>query len=236
MTASSEVISPEDTRQAQLDSLAASIVLHHHAVQGHARATLDHVIACGEDLIQARNIVPQGQWRAWLRENVGLDKGTVGMYQRIATFSDELRAAGIDKVQAAREYVRDHDLILSISNTGRATPPEIVLEIRALGEQGLSHRKIGRQLGVGKTSVGRILRNERHKGKDTPRSRNPRLRRKRVAIDDDMIEGMAMWLCAAFDQFPQDVSDEVRHLALEALGSAFQYVGIAQIAADKEKP
>lgn len=228
MTASSEVISPEDARQAQLDTLATSILEHHRAIQGHARLTLEHVIACGEDLAQARSIVPKGQWQAWASENVGLNKATVGMYQRIATFSDELRSAGIDGIQAARDYVRDHDLTVSISNTGRAIRPEIVLEIRKLSEQGLTQRKIAEEVGVYRKTVGRIQRGERH---SEPRKHNPRLRRKQVAIDDDMIEGMALWLCAAFDQFPQDVTDEVRNLALEALGSAFRYVGITKAAA-----
>lgn len=88
-----------------LDALARSINEHHRLAGSYARATLEHVVACGEALMEARTQVPEGQWRAWLRENVTLDTATVAMYVRLATFAGELRSAGVTSVQAAREYV-----------------------------------------------------------------------------------------------------------------------------------
>lgn len=88
-------------------------------------------------------------------------------------------------------YVREHDLTVSISNTGRGLSREVVLEVRTLLEAGVPGRQVARQLGIGHTSVDRIRSGERHRD-DQPSRRAPRA--PRVGITDEMIEGMARWL------------------------------------------
>lgn len=203
-------------RTNRLGVLAANIVKHHALVHGHVRSTLEHVLACGEALNEARGMVPQGQWRSWLRENVSLETSTAKMYCRLACYRDELRKAGVDSVQAARDYVQQNGLTMAV--TGGVLSDDTVLQIRVMRKQGISQRNVARALGVGRTTVQEIEAGRRH----TPKGPSglEAVRPGRSEITDDMIEGMARWLV---EHGAGPLTDRIRTRATEALQAALSY-------------
>lgn len=54
---------------ARLVTLADDANREHEAVAAHVHAALAHAIAAGEFLLQARELVPRGQWEAWVYKN-----------------------------------------------------------------------------------------------------------------------------------------------------------------------
>lgn len=201
-----------------LAALARVANEEHEAARGYARKTLDHAVACGEAILEARSMVGEGQWQAWMRANLTMEITTANMYARLANYSAELRAAGVTSIQAARDYVRTHGLRMEmVVWTGLSEVA--VAQIRMRSAQGRSQSEIASEIGVHKGTVGKILRGERHAPRKAQESFGRR--RRRVPIEDYMIEGLARWLCTRFAaRFPNGVNDEVREEALAALAAA----------------
>ncbi len=78
----------------------------HRACELAARSAVEHAVRCGELLLEAREeLVPTGEWEAWLRENFDGSLVQAWRYQRLAReYSDDLsRVKGESLRSALRE-------------------------------------------------------------------------------------------------------------------------------------
>jgi DUF3102 family protein len=66
-----------------LADLGARINEAHTRAITHAVKSVEHAIACGEMLIEAKAKVPHGQWLPWLRKNIKFGERSAQGYMRI---------------------------------------------------------------------------------------------------------------------------------------------------------
>ena len=82
------------TNQATIDDLAARIVAEHKAVRATMKSTLEHALACGDLLIEAKAKLAHGTWRPWLAEHCALlSERTAQVYISLAKNRTAIRAA-----------------------------------------------------------------------------------------------------------------------------------------------
>jgi hypothetical protein len=74
-----------------LADLAARIRAEHEACGTALRRGLEHAIAAGELLIQAKDQLAHGQWLPWLREHCQIPERTAQLYMRLARHLPEIR-------------------------------------------------------------------------------------------------------------------------------------------------
>jgi hypothetical protein len=68
-----------------LPDLAARIQREHEAVGTGARSALEHAIACGQTLIEAKDQLEHGEWESWLRKHCPqIRPRTASHYMRLA--------------------------------------------------------------------------------------------------------------------------------------------------------
>jgi hypothetical protein len=79
-------------RSNSLADLAARIEAEHKAVAKHLKAGVEHSIAAGRLLIEAKAQFKHGQWLPWLRQNCTMSERTASLYMRLARGADELTA------------------------------------------------------------------------------------------------------------------------------------------------
>src|SRR5918996_452882 len=77
----------------KLDSLAFYIKRNHEWAHDHAHKAVDHALTTGKLLLQAKALVPHGQWGAWLKNNCSLTDRTAQRYMRVARDLPKLDAA-----------------------------------------------------------------------------------------------------------------------------------------------
>jgi Protein of unknown function (DUF3102) len=65
-----------------LPELAARIRAEHEATAAALRTSVEHGIAAGELLIEAKSKVPHGQWLPWLNENCSMSERSASHYRR----------------------------------------------------------------------------------------------------------------------------------------------------------
>jgi hypothetical protein len=92
--------------QPTLPELAALINSELAAADVAFRATVDHAIRAGEYLIQARPMVPYGEWANWTQANLGRHPSGLYSYMRLARYADDVRAGNYDTIAAAVASVR----------------------------------------------------------------------------------------------------------------------------------
>ena len=67
-----------------LPELAARIRAEHEATGDALKSSVEHGIAAGELLIEAKAKVQHGQWLPWLRDNCEMSERTAQLYMRLA--------------------------------------------------------------------------------------------------------------------------------------------------------
>ena len=67
-----------------LADLSARIRVEHHATSAALKSSVEHAMAAGDLLIEAKELVPHGQWLPWLAENCELSERTAQLYMRTA--------------------------------------------------------------------------------------------------------------------------------------------------------
>jgi len=72
----------------RLPELAAKISNAHTGARAAATLSLEHAIAAGAYLIEAKRLLAHGQWAKWLAENVAFSERTASMYMRFARNRD----------------------------------------------------------------------------------------------------------------------------------------------------
>jgi hypothetical protein len=70
-----------------LADLAGRIKTEHEASALALKHGLNHAIACGLLLSEARTLVPHGHWLAWLREHCGMPERSVQRYMKLAAYA-----------------------------------------------------------------------------------------------------------------------------------------------------
>jgi hypothetical protein len=68
-----------------LADLGARINEAHTSAIAHAVKSVEHAVACGQMLLEAKAKVPHGQWLPWLRKNITFGERSAQGYMRIAS-------------------------------------------------------------------------------------------------------------------------------------------------------
>lgn len=68
----------------RLDSLATQINSATKAAEAGARAAITAALAAGNSLIEAKKLVPHGEWETWLTQNCEVAPRTAQAYMRLA--------------------------------------------------------------------------------------------------------------------------------------------------------
>lgn len=103
-------------------TLARQIRQDHEEVTTKGKDILRKAIDIGEASLEARTIVPRGEWTGWLHEHAGLSLSTVYMYEKVA-MGRELILAHLDageplrSLRAAIHYIDNHAI-----GTGTSEP------------------------------------------------------------------------------------------------------------------
>jgi hypothetical protein len=75
-----------------LADLAARIKIEHEATAVALKRSVEHAMAAGNLLIEAKAQVPHGQWLPWLKANCSIPERTAQLYMRLAQRRPELEA------------------------------------------------------------------------------------------------------------------------------------------------
>jgi hypothetical protein len=81
-----------------LTDLAARIRSEHDAATGAMRRTLEHAMAAGDLLLEAKAQLKHGQWGPWLAEHCGVPYSTSALYMKLAR-----RRAEIEQISNVRD-------------------------------------------------------------------------------------------------------------------------------------
>jgi predicted transcriptional regulator len=146
--------------QARLTELVNAINKEHQLAYQASLDVLDHAIRCGEWLIEARRLVPEGSWIKWINSNLTIHGSAAARYVRIATYREQLLSAEKRplSINAAVNYL--HDIDVPVLPRGRAgkRPTFDVDEAKRLRESGMTLHQIGELLGVSDVAVGLQLK------------------------------------------------------------------------------
>jgi Protein of unknown function (DUF3102) len=80
----------ELSQTGRLAALAAGIRAEHQATAASLRRGLEHAMAAGELLIEARALLKHGEWLPWLRDHCALSDRTARLYTRLARNRPEI--------------------------------------------------------------------------------------------------------------------------------------------------
>lgn len=84
--------------ESNLTELAAAANESHLRCEEAARTTLEHAMRAGEALTAAKELVPHGGWRDWLRENVRFSQRTAQLYMNVSREVPRLTGAKAQRV------------------------------------------------------------------------------------------------------------------------------------------
>lgn len=139
----------------QLRAIADRANAEHAEALAAVRSALIHAINCGDALLEARPLVPEGRWMDWLRDNFDGSQASAQQYMRLAFYKEHILGAGEAlQIKSAYTYLRGLPAIDGRARRGRRPPPpeEQVSEARRLREAGMTYDAIGEVLAMsGKT-------------------------------------------------------------------------------------
>jgi hypothetical protein len=84
-------MSNDIARSNSLAVLAARIQQEHAACASALQRGLDHAVAAGKLLIEAKAQIPHGQWLAWLRDHCKIPVRTAQRYMEVAPYAAEIK-------------------------------------------------------------------------------------------------------------------------------------------------
>jgi hypothetical protein len=84
-----------------LADLAARIKTEHGASELALKRGLDHAIACGRLLMEAKTLVPHGHWLPWLREHCGIPERSVQRYMELGAYAADTKSANLADLAVA---------------------------------------------------------------------------------------------------------------------------------------
>lgn len=215
-----------------LDALAKTVRHEHQLVVNAGQKLLEHAVLCGDALVEAKSRVKKGEWQRWVDDNLPMSRHTANFYMRASVHVDVLRENRIDSLTAAKWFLVDRQLTVACDSSPLSD--EQIAQIRALAKEGISQRRIASMVGCAPAAVCVYLNDPEHgkrKRGPKPHGRRPGRKaernRRSLAVTDDLVEGMAIWLCESFASsgYPSEVTDTVRSDAAAALRAAFVYDG-----------
>ena len=90
-------IANDEPSNVTIDDLAARIVAEHKAVRAAMKSTLEHAMACGDLLIEAKAKLEYGKWLPWLAEHcASLSERTAQVYISLAKNRAAIEAKSAD--------------------------------------------------------------------------------------------------------------------------------------------
>jgi N-acetylglutamate synthase/N-acetylornithine aminotransferase len=110
-------------RSNSLTDLAARIRAEHEAAAAALNQGLQHAIAAGKLLIEAKKEIPHGQWLPWLKANCAISERTGQAYMRVARSFGKLDETKTQRVAD----LSFRDALISLASTGlilKQLPPE----------------------------------------------------------------------------------------------------------------
>jgi hypothetical protein len=85
MSNSVTIASPIEGSNYLID-IAARVKIEHQAVAASLKQSVQHAIAAGELLLEAKDQIPHGQWLPWLEQHCGVTPRAAQMYMRVAKY------------------------------------------------------------------------------------------------------------------------------------------------------
>lgn len=142
-----------------LDTLAIVINTEHAACEQSAVDAVQHAVNCGLALLDARAVVPDGEWGPWCTAHLRVGMAMVRVYMNIAEHRELIR--GSRSTSEARRILRalapGGGLTTGRTRRGKHIPDEkkspLVKEAKRLHAQGRSYREIGIELDVARGTV-----------------------------------------------------------------------------------
>jgi hypothetical protein len=153
---------------------------------------LTHAIACGAALIEARELIPEGEWHRWVGNNLDIGTSAAGRLMRIASHRDILMAAESKprSINAAIRYLSQAGTpAASKGGTGRR-PSFDVAEAKRLHGLGMTFKDIGQVLDVSDVAVRRqLVPDATHRAMErTSRARSRRRQQRRERqLDEELL-------------------------------------------------
>jgi hypothetical protein len=97
-----------DAGHNRLAALAVEIKQAHADTLHTARLAAEHAIDCGKLLIEAKELVPHGQWLPWLKANARMSERTAQLYMKVAQSGVKSAMVAVLGLRAAAEAVVLH--------------------------------------------------------------------------------------------------------------------------------
>lgn len=141
----------ETPEEARLRALGETIEREHAAVVSAAESMLSHAIACGEALLAAKEIVPAGEFGAWLDRQMpmGLRKSMCRHYMRLAALKEHVDHEL--SITSNIKLLRGMDPISAGTPRVDAEVKEEALRLHATGQ--FNRAEIARMVGVHKHTI-----------------------------------------------------------------------------------
>lgn len=172
-----EVLPPAES----LSDLIERANREHQLVEESLGEALDHVIKCGEALLEARNnhVAFKG-WNAWADENFKAGSTVASFYMRIAEYRDLVR--DLPNVTQAMKRLQGMPALRRPGYRGYGE--EIREEARTLFAAGMSKAEVARTLGINTGTVSNwvdpeMLRRHRERVREQSRKRREERRLKK---------------------------------------------------------
>jgi hypothetical protein len=106
----------------RLPILAAEINAEHLAAHEAAESALEHAAQCGRLLLEANELLPHGEWLAWLEANTKVVPRQSQKYMRLAQNWD-----GIEEKRTAGSHLSINDALGLIADNGTRISPVLNL-------------------------------------------------------------------------------------------------------------
>jgi predicted transcriptional regulator len=196
---------------APLETLAARIQQEHEATVAAIRSGVEHAIAAGKLLLEAKAQLKRGRWLPWLKDHCKVPARTAQLYmwlaehdpnaQRVADLP--LRRAVLKLQQLDRDAKRQAERE-QVAKSGAASASGIRARAWDLFGEGRSQQQIATELGVSQSTVSTYLRGEQFAGADNAGDPEASAEAMKAAHADDDY--------APEEEFAKPVSDKTTFL------------------------
>lgn len=131
---------------------------HLHAMNA-AQVAFEQAVAAGAALIRARELLPTGEWTAWLDRNFRASAWTANFYMRCAKNCDEVRAhfRGQPTLTGARYFLENRTAVRGIGAMASVETQERAANLAA---EGVPFSEIAKQLGISRNTAKRYANPE----------------------------------------------------------------------------
>ena len=117
-------------RSNSLTDLAHRIKAEHQAVVGTVRRSLEHAIAAGELLAEAKGLLRHGQWMAWVKKYCGIPHRTVNLYLRLASHKEQIGNVANLSIRDAIKLLQESSAIDGTDGHHyHVTPPALMAKL-----------------------------------------------------------------------------------------------------------